>query len=141
MANLSVTVAEVVLNSGPFADGISGAAITSGQGVYLSASGTWLPAKSNGTQVEAGQYGLGIAVNSQPATGGPVRVALPGADVTIGATAAPALGKHFVVSATAGSIADTADITTSTQWKSALAICRATSKLRVVGVPAEVALP
>lgn len=136
MADVSVTAASVTLVNGPFADGLSGEAITAGMAVYLSAAGTWLKAQRDGTQVEAGQYGLGVALNSAPGTGQPIRVALPGALIVAGGTVAA--GVVYYVSATAGGF--TIDAPASTNWNSVLALGVSTSRLRVIGLAAEAVL-
>lgn len=133
MADISVTAANVALVTGPFADGISAVAILAGQAVYLTATGTWGLAQRDGTQVEGGQYGLGMALNSAPGAGQPVRVALPGADVTCGGTVATSV--VYTISDTAGGF--TVDAATQNDWNSVFAIGKSTTRLRLICVAAE----
>ena len=133
MADLSITAASVSLISGPSCDAYAGEALTAGQSAYLAADGKWYKAQRDGTQIEGGQYGLGIAVNSAPGVGQAVRIALPGALVAIGATVAA--NAIYRVSATAGAIADAAG--SSTNYDSLLAFGVSTSRVRVIGAPAE----
>lgn len=135
MADIAVTAANVALVSGPFADGLSAAAITAGQAVYQTSTGTWGLAQRDGTQAECGQYGLGMALNSAPGTGQPIRVALPGADVTCGGTVA--VGTIYTISATAGGW--TSDAASSTNYNSVFAVGKSTTRLRLICVAAEAA--
>lgn len=149
MADLTITTSQLVFNGGPFADGFAGEALTAGQSVYLnSADGRWYKAKASGTIAQAGQGGysgtgggLGIALDSAPAVGGHVRVALAGSDITLGAGAAPAAGTAYVVSSTFGGIAPTADVVASASFRSVIALGKGTNAVRVVGVCAEAAIP
>lgn len=111
MSALSITAAQVLPTaSDPTENGIAGAAITQGQAVYKSTSGTWLLAQCDGTAAEAGSEGYGIALNAAGAAGQPVLVALPGHRVTLGAGAAPAAGVVYYIGNAAGGLEPIADI-------------------------------
>lgn len=111
MAALTITAAQVLPGTHcPTEAGIAGAAITQGQAVYYSAGGKWLPAQGDGTAIEAGSLGYGIALNAAGADGQPVVVAKPGGAVTLGAGAAPAAGVVYYIGDTAGGLHPVADI-------------------------------
>ncbi len=140
--SLTVTTTQVLLNTGPSEEGVSGEALTAGMGVYRKQSdGKWYKGQSDGTQEEQGQYGLGIVVNDAPGVGQRAHVALPGADVTLGAGAAPAASTHYTLAAAAGSIAPVADVTVQGHWRPALCVGKGSNKVRVIGQPAESAIP
>ena len=110
MAALSITATQVLPSTGPTIAGIAGAAITQGQSVYFATSGKWLPAQGDGTSVEAGEYGYGIALTAAGAADQPIVVALPGAVVTLGAGAAPDPGTVYYPGDTAGGLALRSDL-------------------------------
>lgn len=136
MATISVTASQVLLISGPTADGIAGATITAGQGLYLDTStNTWKLAQEDGTLAESGSGGFGIALNGASA-GQTLKVALPGAVVNLGAGAAVAVGKVLIVSGTAGSLDDVL-ITTQGHFQTVAAIGGpVVNYVKVIGVPA-----
>ena len=134
MADISVTAANVAPVSGPYADGVAAVAITAGQAVYQLAAGTWGLAQRDGTQIEAGLYGLGIALNTA-GIGQPLKIGLAGSDVTCGGTVA--VGTVYTLSATAGGW--TADAAASTNYNSVFALGKSTTRLRMVCTVAEAA--
>lgn len=109
MTALSLTASAVLLVAGPHADGIAGEALTAGQAVYQKASdGKWCKAQCDGTAEEAGSLrGCGLALNTADATGAPVRVALPGATVKLGAGTA---GIVYMVGGAAGALVPEGDL-------------------------------
>lgn len=109
MTALTITASGVAYVSGPLKkDAIGGEAFDAGDAVYYAvASGKWLKAQCDGTAIEAGSGGLGLALGSCDADGGRVSVALPGAIVTIGAGTA---GIVYVPGDTAGDLMPTADL-------------------------------
>jgi len=141
MASLTITAAQVLLVSGERKYGTAGATITAGHAVYLdTATNTWKLAQCDGTAAEAGTDGLGIALHGA-SSGQPLDVAGPGCDVNLGAGAAAAAGTVYVVGATAGDIAPTADVSTSGHYRSILALGKGSNKVRVVALAAEAAIP
>lgn len=109
-ADVSITAASVLASSSAkFQDGIAGASITRGQLVYADAadSGKIKLADAN---VAAAKGVLGMAY-SDAASGQHVRVILEDPDLTVGGTLSiTAPGGVYVLSATAGGIAPTADL-------------------------------
>ena len=151
MADVVVTAANVVLNSGPSAVGILGETVTAGQVVYLKSDGKWWLAQRDGATGLVGfeQAGAGAAGTTLPAftgylafalngggAGQPVKVALPGADVTCGGTVA--VGTVYTLSATAGGF--TSDASASTNYNSIVGVGKSTSRLRLILVAAEAAV-
>lgn len=116
---LTITAANVAWVSGPITtDAVSGEAFAAGAVVYLSATGTWLKAKSNGTAVEAGSGGIGVALGTSDATGARVSIARADAVISVGTGTA---GTAYALCTVAGSICPVADAAT-------------TNKMTVVGV-------
>ena len=121
MADVTVTAANVarVTGSSTFGNdtqidnGFAGAAITAGQSVYKDSAGLYQLTDAN-LSAAAG-VAVGIALNSAPASGQPIAVAIggtlnPGFTVTVGTI--------YVPSATAGGIAPSADLVTG--WRTAI---------------------
>lgn len=141
MASLTITAAQVVLNSGESIRGTAGATITAGASVYLdTTTNTWKLAQADGTAAEAGQDGLGIALHGA-SSGQPLAIAGPGCDVTLGAGAAPAASAVYIVGATAGDIAAAADVSTTGNYRSVLCVGKGSNKVRVIARAAEAAIP
>lgn len=109
MADLTITAASVLQGSGAIIeDQIAGAAITAGQLLYKdSADGKVKLADANSGVAEARSI-YGVAVNNAAANQ-PVAVQRKG-KVAIGATVA--VGTIYVLSATAGGVAPSADLAT-----------------------------
>jgi len=110
MTDLSVTASQVLYVSGPMEYVTAGAAITTGQVCYKAADNTWLPAQTDGTAVEAGANGVGLALATAAAAGARIGMARPGAIVTIGAGAGPTTGVVYYISNGAGGLAPIGDI-------------------------------
>jgi hypothetical protein len=111
MAALSITASNVLLYTGtPLADQVAGAAFTAGAAVYKSDSGTWLKAQCDGTAVEAGANGIGIALGTADVAGARVSIAGPGCKVTLGTGTA---GVPYFPGATAGNLNELADLATT----------------------------
>lgn len=105
--DLSVTASGVVFVSGPRdGDQQAGEAFAAGAIVYLSATGTWLKAQDDGTAIEAGQNGIGMALSTADASGARISIARPGAIVTIGTGTA---GIIYTLSDNAGGLAPVSD--------------------------------
>jgi len=114
MTALSITTAQVLWVSGPIdKDQVAGEAFDAGDAVYRSASGTWLKAQCDGTSIEAGLYGYGIALGTAEAANQRVSIARPGAVVTLGAGAAPTTGVVYYVGNGAGDFDPVADLGSS----------------------------
>lgn len=107
MTALSITAANVSLVSGPVDHGqTSGEAFAAGALVSLSAAGTWFKAQGDGTAIEAGSLGIGIALATSDAAGAKISVARPEAIVSLGTGTA---GVVYIIGDTAGSIYPVAD--------------------------------
>jgi len=108
MADLTITAANVLLSSGRTDTGTAGATITAGQAIYIDASDSnkLKLAQSDGTAAEADA--VGIALHAALA-GQPLRYAVDGTTINIGATTAK--NTTYVVSTTAGGVAPAADLT------------------------------
>lgn len=109
-ADVSITAANVAPSSSAVLKrGVAGAAITSGQLLYLEAATNTLKlADCNSATAEA-RVVAGIAINSV-ASGGPLHYVVSDPALTLGGTSAKAT--IYVLSANAGGIAPAADITT-----------------------------
>src|SRR3972149_9800957 len=90
MVALTITAANVVWQSGtkPLSDQVAGEAFIAGAAIYLAANGKWYKAQCDGTAIEAGSGGIGMALATADALGARISVALPGAIVAVGAGAA-----------------------------------------------------
>lgn len=110
MTDLSITASQVLYVSGPMEYVTTGEAVTVGQICYKAADNTWLKAQTDGTAVEAGANGVGLALGTTSAAGQKIGMARPGAIVTLGAGAAPTAGIVYYISNTAGGFAPIADI-------------------------------
>src|SRR5262245_7735968 len=111
MPDLTITPTGVLKGSDATinAQSVFGETVTAGMVVYKkSTDGKWWKAQADTTPEEAGQGGLGVALNGgavdQPA------FVQTGGTITIGATVA--VGLLYVVSAAAGGIAPSADLVT-----------------------------
>lgn len=107
MADLTITEAQVLPDAtGTFIDGIAGATLTAGQAVYKDATtNTMKPADANASAATATVVGI---TTHAALAGQPVRLQRTG-DLTLGAGAAPAVAKEYIVSGTAGGIAPISD--------------------------------
>lgn len=130
MAALSVTAAEVLADfAGDIYTGIAGGTLTAGMSVYLDASTNTIKG-ADADASAAAAAAIGIALHAALA-GQPIRVQRSG-DITIGATAAMTAGLIYVVGATAGDIAPSADLTAASTWyATVLGVAISASKLRM----------
>lgn len=132
MADLVITAAQVLPDTTyPIRTGIAAVAITPGQVVcYDPSTNTVKLWDANDTAVNTLQPG--IAVGQAAAAGQTIQwQEAPGAEITLGAGAAPVNGTIYVGSATAGGIAPAADLTTG--WlRSILGVGKTTNKLKLV---------
>ena len=132
MVDLAITAAQVLPDTTyPIRTGIAAAAITPGQVVcYDSASNTVKLWDANDTLVNTLQPG--IAVGQAAAAGQTIQwQEAPGAEITLGAGAAPGVGTVYVGSATAGGIAPVADLASG--WlRAILGVGKATNKIKLV---------
>lgn len=117
MSALSITATQVLPTSNTqLENGLAGAAITAGQSVYYdTAAGTWKLIDANDTATNI--YRPGVAMNTAGASGQPISVAT-GGSITLGAGAGPTLGVIYIVGATAGDIAPSADL--GSGWRTIL---------------------
>jgi hypothetical protein len=108
MADLTITAGNVVPNQAGLKDenGYAGVAITAGQAVVLNAAGLWVLADADNVCYTTDRFG--IALNGASANQ-PIRVQV-GGKITAGGTVA--VGIIYCVSATAGGICPSADLTT-----------------------------
>ena len=110
MAALSITASAVTFVSGPIdKDCVAGEALNAGAIVYLANDGTWLKAQCDGTAVEAGANGYGMALATAAAAGQRLSVARPGAIVTIAASGLT-VGIPYFIGNTAGQLDPLADL-------------------------------
>lgn len=130
MAALSITKANVAWVSGPVEPGTAGEALDAGDAVYRAASGKWLKAQADGTTVEAGENGYGMALATADADGARIQVALPGAIVGIGTGTAAIV---YAIGTTAGDIVPVTDLVTTTQKVTPAFLGVGTSRLLVLG--------
>ena len=108
MVALTITAANVLWVSGGIEkDAIFGEALDAGDLVYKSAANTWLKAQNDGSVIEAGSLGLGMALSTADVALARGSVALPGAVVAIGAGAP---GIVYAPGATPGDFVPTADL-------------------------------
>lgn len=129
MAALAITAAQVVFVSGPKdADQAAGEAFAAGAAVYLSATGTWLKAQCDGTAVEAGSLGIGMALFTADVAGARGSIARPGAIVTIAASGLT-VGTPYFIGNTAGSLDLVSDLGTTDKVTFAGVIISATKIL------------
>lgn len=120
MADLNIAASEVSLASGSVETAVAYEAIAAGEVVYRGSDGKARLSYANASGKDAVN---GIAVCSA-AAGQYVSWARTGSVVTLGATAAPAVGTIYVLSRNAGKICPAADITTG-------------DKVTILGVGAE----
>lgn len=119
MAVLAITPAQVLPDPAyPIRTGISAVAIAAGQAVYLDpASNTvklWIATAAIATSIAPG-----IAINSAPGAGqNVIWQDSAGAEVTLGAAAAPVIGTAYIGSGTAGGVNPQADAVVT--WNIAL---------------------
>lgn len=110
MTALSITAANVAYVSGPVdTDQVAGEAFAAGAIVYRAANGTWLKAQCDGTAIEAGSGGIGMALATADAAGARVSIARPGAIVTIAASGLT-VGTPYFIGNTAGSLDPVGDL-------------------------------
>lgn len=108
---LTITAANVAWVSGPVNDGqVAGEAFIAGALVYLSATGTWLKAQDDGTAVEAGSLGIGVALSTADAANARVSIARPGAIISVGTGTA---GTSYGLCDAAGGICPSTDPATT----------------------------
>lgn len=131
MANLTVTAAQVLPTDNTVQEKyIAGEAITAGQAVYFDSTTQKVKlAQADGTAAEAAFFG--IALGSAPGANQPIVIARPvaGTSITIGAGAAPTVAATFALSATAGSIAASADIVTTGHFRTLIGVGGANNTL------------
>lgn len=111
MADITITAASVVPGSDAnVIQGTAGETITAGMAVYYnSTTSKWLKAQCDGTAVEAGSGGVGIALTGS-SNNQSINVQIAGS-VTIGGTVVATT--PYIVSATAGGICPYADLASS----------------------------
>lgn len=108
MTALVISAASVAYQDGPLAaDRIAGEAFAAGAMLYRKVTdGRWYKAQGDGSAVEAGQDGIGMALSTADAAGARVTVALPGARVAVGTGSA---GVVYTLDDTAGLLGPVAD--------------------------------
>jgi hypothetical protein len=134
MADLTVTASQVLPDTAyPIRTGIAAVAITPGQVVcYDPATLTVKLWDANDSAVNTLQPG--IAVGQAAAAGQSVSwQESPGAEITLGAGAAPVNGTVYVGSANAGGIAPVADLAAG--WaRAVLGVGKTTNKIKLIAV-------
>lgn len=109
MADITVTAGSVLPGTNPaYEDGTAGGTLTAGMSLYKDASDSnkWKAADANASASAAAARGIATHGAS---SGQPIRVQT-GGGIDLGATLA--VGRIYVVSATAGGIAPSSDLTT-----------------------------
>jgi len=126
MVDLTITAASVQHAVGAsLVTGVSGAAITPGDSLYLSATKQLTPALHSGTAAQAAA--VGIAVSGAPGAGQPITYQTAG-NVDLGATLTT--GVTYVVGAAAGGIAPDSDAGAS-DFPTVLGVATTTSNLKM----------
>lgn len=138
MAAITATAASILWASGPREAGTAGEAFAAGAILYLAENGTWLKAQNDGTAVQAGERGIGVALSTADAAAANVQVATRGAIITWSAHLIAA-GLYFLHS-TAGSMTLTTADVASTQYMTVVGIGRSTTSLLLYPVYAGVVL-
>ena len=129
MADISVTVASVVADSGyKYRDEIAGATITAGQPCYLDSTDSYKAKTADANASAATAAVKGIALHAALA-GQPVRLITSGY-LTVSASGVLTVGTWYVCGSGAGGIAPSADLT-SGEYSSRLGVATTTNKLRV----------
>jgi hypothetical protein len=129
MAAITITAANVAWVSGPtLSDQIAGEAFTAGMAVYQADNGTWLKAQGDGTEAEAGDNNVGVALFTADAAGARGSIASTGAVVAYGAVLTK--GLVYIVGDTAGSIYPSADAGSGDQM-TILGLAISTSQLKL----------
>lgn len=127
MAAITATAASILWASGPREAGTAGEAFAAGAILYRAAAGTWLKAQSDGTSVQAGEYGLAVALSTADAASANVQVATYGARITWSAHLISA-GIYFLHT-TAGSMTLTTADVASTNYATFIGIGLSTTSL------------
>lgn len=105
MTDLSITAANVEVGGNARTEtGRAGASITAGQVVFKNASDEFVLADTDDTSLDE-VYGIALHASGDDQ---PLTVALPGSDITIGATLTA--GTTYYLSGTAGGICPAADL-------------------------------
>lgn len=109
MVALTVTASNVIYQSGPIDDdAVAGEAFAAGDVLYWNASDKkYYKAQCDGTAIEAGRDGIGLALFTADVAGARGSVALPGAVVAIGTGTA---GIFYCPGTTTGDLIPTADL-------------------------------
>jgi hypothetical protein len=98
-----------VISGNQYTDGLGGAIIVVGQAVYQNATdGYWYPAQSNTTAQTSGSVAVGIALNSAPGLGQPIRIFKSG-KINPG-NSSMTVGQTYVLSVNLGGIAPNTDL-------------------------------
>lgn len=128
MAAITVTASAVIPGTtARLEDFIAGEAVTAGQPVYIKASdGKAYKADANASSEAAGAKG--IAVNSAPGAGQPLKVQTAG---TLAFGAILTNGEIYCVGATAGDIVPEGDLTTG-WYVTILGVATSTSNLEII---------
>jgi hypothetical protein len=125
MADLTQATANVKLKSVARVTAvIAGEAVVEGEPVYLATDNKWYRCDANDGAIKARCGGI---VLTPSATNGQFVIALPGADIDLGATLA--VGETYVVSVNVGKIAPIGDLA-SASWVTTLGVATTTSTLR-----------
>ncbi len=127
MADLSITAAQVIAGSdADFFDGTAGATITAGQTIYQDSVDNLLKlADSDGSLAKANCKGIALhgASLSQP-----LRIQTRGT-ITLGAGAAPVVGKVYKLSITPGGISPIEDMDAGGMYDTNIGVGASTNRL------------
>jgi len=129
MADLSITASQVIAGSDAiFFDGVAGATVTAGQPVYQDSVDTLLKlADANLSLATANAKGIALhgASASQP-----LRIQVAGT-ITMGAAAAPVVGKLYKLSITAGGITPIEDTSAGGQYDTNIGVGAALNTIKL----------
>lgn len=136
MADISITAANVVIVSGSASTGTAGETITAGQALYLNSTDNELyKADANDTAAKA--VVVGVALNGA-SNGQPLSYAPAGCVVNMGATLT--VGTIYVLSTTAGGVAPSTDLATSS-YVTVLGVAQTAANLKLTTIISGVQVP
>lgn len=108
MSALTIAKTDVLLVAGAVASNqVAGEAFVAGVEVYQANNGQWFKARCDGTALQAGAKGVGMALSTAESVGARVDIARPGAIVSIGAGTE---GEIYCLGPTPGVLVPRADL-------------------------------
>ncbi len=127
MADLSVTASQVIAGAdADFFDGTAGVTVTAGQTIYQDATDNLLKLADANASIATANL-KGIALHGASASQ-PLRIQRSGT-ITLGAAAAPVVGKQYKLSITAGGITPIEDTAAGGQYDTTVGVGAATNTI------------